>query len=886
MTGQSIAHYKITAKLGEGGMGEVYRATDTKLNREVALKVLPESFAKDPDRMVRFQREAHVLAALNHPNIAAIYGLEDRALVMELVEGQPLAGPLPIDTALNYARQIADALEAAHEKGITHRDLKPANILVTPDGHVKVLDFGLAKAAESTQAPGDPDHSPTLTLAATRMGVIMGTAAYMAPEQARGQQVDKRADIWAFGVVLFEMLTGKRLFGGETVSDTLAWVLTKDLDLAALPADTPPPVRKLLHRCLQRDRKKRLRDIADARLELDEPAPPAQAPAQVRRSRLPWATATVALAAAGALGIGLWRSSRPAATPPMHLSVDLGSDTRLYPFGPNLALSPDGALLAYTSTADDESWRVYLRPLDQSQAKPLAGTESGGHLFFSPDGQWLAFFANRKLKKISIHGGAPINLADTTGDRGGSWGDDGRIVAALGIRAGLSLIPSSGGAPVPLTKTDPKNKQETHRWPQFLPGAKAVLFTSNLTSTFEDASVEVVSVESGQRKTLVRGGFFARYLPGGYLLYLSRNTLFAAPFDLDRLEMTSQPMPILEDVFVNQQEGAAYIGFSRTGTFLYHSGTPGGLNSTIHWLSPDGKSAPLLVKQAMFQHLRFSPEGKSLAVMVNDGAGEEVWVHDQPRDVFTRLSFQAGRKAGLTWNSRGNVILFGTAEGIWWLPSDGSSQPRRLIESGASYPCSISPDDKWLVYFQLNATGIDIYTLPLEWPSPGHPRAGKPEPFLNSPAVEVYPRISPDGRWLAYASNESGVAQVYVRPTPWTSQASTGKWQLSSDGGDLPVWDPAGGLLYYRFKDSLMAVPWSSSGSSFSAGKPRLWSESRLPPNAGRFWSFDMTPGGKRMALIMPFDSQAEQKPLNHLTFRLNFPEEIRRRRAAASPVQ
>jgi len=383
MTGQSIAHYKITAKLGEGGMGEVYRATDTKLNRDVALKILPDSFARDPDRMARFRREAHVLASLNHPNIATVYGIEDRALVMELVEGQPLAGPLPIDTATHYAQQIIGALEAAHEKGITHRDLKPANIMVTPEGRVKVLDFGLAKAAESTQAPGDPDNSPTLTMAATRMGIIMGTAAYMAPEQARGQAVDKRADIWAFGVVLYELLTGNRLFGGETISDTLAEVLKKEIDFTALPKETPPHLRRLLRRCLDRDLKKRLRDIADAWLEPDEPAAPV--PGRPQR-RLPWILVTGILAIALAVtGVMLWRQSLPMDRPLIRFDVELGPDARIgLEAGVSAMLSPDGSRLAFVTADSAGRSRISTRRLDQTESTVLAGTEDVLNFFFSP----------------------------------------------------------------------------------------------------------------------------------------------------------------------------------------------------------------------------------------------------------------------------------------------------------------------------------------------------------------------------------------------------------------------------------------------------------------------------------------------------------------------
>ena len=888
MIGQSIAHYRITAKLGEGGMGEVWRATDTKLNREVALKVLPESFAQDPDRMARFQREAHVLAALNHPNIAAIYGLEDRALVMELVEGKPLTGPLPVDTALHYARQIVEALDAAHEKGITHRDLKPANILVTAEGHVKVLDFGLAKAAEVTAAPGE--NSPTLTLAATRLGVIMGTAGYMAPEQARGQQVDTRADIWAFGVVLFEMLTGKRLFAGETISDTLASVLTREVDFAALPAETPALLKRLLRRCLERDRKKRLRDIADARLDLDEtvsaPDSVAQAPPPSKRSRLPWALASVAVLAACALGFALWRSRQPVAKPLLHLSVDLGADTRLYPFGPNLAFSPDGTRLAYSSTAADGTWRIYLRRLDQPEATALASTESGGHPFFSPDGQWVAFFANRKLQKVSINGGAAITVSDSAADRGGSWGEDGQIVAALGMQSGLSRIPSAGGQPVALTEVDRKKKEDSHRWPQVLPGAKTVLFTAGQNGNFDEANIDVVSLASGQRKTVFRGGYFARYL-SGYLVYVNRNTLFAAPFDLDRLETTAQPVPVLEGLYANLVQGSAYYAFSRAGNFVYHQGKAGGHNATIQWLSRDGVAEPLLAKPGMYYHPRLSPDGKHLALIVNDGYSDEIWVYNLARDAMTRLTFNAGTKSSPVWSPNGKFIFFGNQDGLWCAPADGSSREQRLLQTaGGTFPNSFSPEGNWLTYFQLDTkSNWDIQFVPIEWQPQQPPRAGKPKPFQDTPAVEVFPNVSPDGRWLAYMSTESGVAEIYVRPVPWAGSVAGGKWQISNDRGDLPFWAPGGNVLYYRRDDRIMAVSYSVNGSTFSAGKPQLWSEKSLVPT-GRDANFDLAPDGKRFVVVRTVGDQGELKPINHLTLLLNFSDEIKRRISSAAAGQ
>jgi predicted Ser/Thr protein kinase len=483
-SGTRLGSYEILAPIGAGGMGEVYRAKDAKLDREVAIKVLPAALAQDPERLARFEREAKVLAALNHPNIAQIYGLEQRALVMELVEGETLKGPLPIETALNYAKQIADALEAAHEKGVTHRDLKPANIMITPAGVVKVLDFGLATVTQpSAASEGDPANSPTLTMRATQAGMIMGTAAYMSPEQASGKPVDRRADIWSFGVVLFELLTGRQLFGeGETISHTLADVLRGPIDFDKLPKGTPRSIRDLLRRCLDRDVKNRLQWIGEARVAIDnagkEPEVPAAAVPEPRRRMLAWAIAasTMALIAAVAL-FGWWRATRPVAHPFMYLSVDLGQDAMLGGAGTArgaLILSPDSTRLVYRSRGG-----LSTRLLDQPKATPLAGTEGADDPFFSPDGQWIGFFANGKLKKISVQGGAAVTLCDAPNEHGGNWGEDGKIVFVSNPRTGLSRVSEAGGTPQPLTQLDQQKGETTHRDPQILPGGQAVLFTAS-----------------------------------------------------------------------------------------------------------------------------------------------------------------------------------------------------------------------------------------------------------------------------------------------------------------------------------------------------------------------------------------------------------------------
>src|SRR5580700_8406638 len=545
-TGTRLGTYEILSAIGAGGMGEVYQAHDTKLGRDVAIKVLPEAFAHDPERLSRFQREAKTLAALNHPNIATIYGLEQSNgtsyLVMELVPGDTLAqrikreGAVPVEESLTIGKQIAEALEYAHDHGVIHRDLKPANVKLTPEGKVKVLDFGLAKAFAGDASTEDIGNSPTLSMAATMQGVILGTAAYMSPEQARGKTVDKRTDIWAFGCVLYELLTGKAAFHGEDVTDILAAVVRAEPDWTALPANISPSIRVLLQRCLRKDRRQRTPDAATIRIEIEDAiaAPKdfgaTQAAPVTRgwRERLAWPVAAGVLALIViALGIGfVLRAPKPQL--PMHLSAEIGVDASLFTgFGSSVILSPDGKRLALVASGTDQKQRIYVRSLDQLQATVLSGTENASDPFFSPDGQWLGFFGDGKLKKISVQGGEAVTLGDASNDRGGSWGEDGTIVFAPNTRVALSKVSSAGGTSQPLTTFDKQAGEVTQRWPQVLPGGKAVLFTSSTHGyNYDDAEIVVYSMTSGQRKTLLRGGFYARFLASGYLVYMHGGTLF------------------------------------------------------------------------------------------------------------------------------------------------------------------------------------------------------------------------------------------------------------------------------------------------------------------------------------------------------------------------
>jgi Tol biopolymer transport system component/tRNA A-37 threonylcarbamoyl transferase component Bud32 len=909
--GDKLGHYEVISLLGQGGMGEVYKARDNTLKREVALKVLPASFLRDPDRMGRFQREAEVLASLDHPNIGPIYGIIDsedsRGLVLALIDGPTLAdqialGPLPLDDALSIAKQIVDALEYAHDRGVVHRDLKPANIKITPEGAVKVLDFGLAKVLEDEVAPASDGvlaNSPTLTLGHTRAGMILGTAAYMSPEQAIGRPVDRRSDIFSFGAVLFEMLTGKRAFAGTTPPDLLEAVVKSDPDWTALPAGTPAYLRRLLERALTKDRKQRLQAIGEARIAIANPTRQGgdsldvgqaiSSPAGLRRWLWPVvaAIATLALIVAGVL---LYNATRPAPLRPLirvNIDVDDGTPLTRATAGNMLALSPDGARLALTLRGADGKVRLYTRLLNQSQATPLAGTDNATHPFFSPDNEWVGFFADGKLKKIAVEGGAAVTLCDAPSPIGASWGDDGDIIAALIIGV-LSRVPSAGGTPVPVTKLNPG--ELTHRWPQVLPGSQAVLFTaSTRRGNYDDANIDVISLKTGERKTVAHGGFSPRYIPSstraGHLIYLHQSTLFAVPFDLARLAAAGSPAPILEDVSSGTAAGGDFT-FAKSprgsGMFVYLSGkgtTPG---YSMSWVDRSGKTQPLHAPPGNYFTPRFSRDGKRLAFAIGNGQGDDIWVKDLDRDTPSRLSFLPGQNRWPVWTPDGRNIVFESinpaAPGLYWIHSDGSGEAQRLTDGKATaVPYSFSPDGKRLAFHQLgNGGSADIFTAPVEV-DPGRGgsgvRLGKAELFLGAPFAELYPAFSRDGRWLAYTSTESGAYEVYVRPFPGPG----GRWQISTGGGSFPLWTRDGRELLFETPDNrVMAVDYTANGDSFVAGKPRVWTETRLRPTAP-YSNYDLAPDGKRLAAMVADDASGD-KPPTHLTFLLNFFDELRRR--------
>ena len=903
--GALLGSYEVTAQIGAGGMGEVYQAHDTKLGRNVAIKVLPAAFAHDADRLARFQREAKMLAALNHPNIATIHGLEHsdgtHFLVMELVQGETLAdrvkaGPVPVEEALKIAMQIAEALEAAHEKNIIHRDLKPANAKLTPDGKVKVLDFGLAKAFEGDIEGSDLANSPTLTQAATMQGVILGTAAYMSPEQARGKTVDKRTDIWAFGAVVYELLTAKPTFHGEDITEILASVVKSEPDWTALPANISPSIRILLQRCLRKDRRQRLPDAAAIRIEIEDalavPKDSGATPAaSASRSKLSWVAAAVLSVVATGASFIAYRATRPLERPLMRFTDDLGAEIALSsaPVGPVVAISPDGSRLAYVSRTTDGTPHISVRLLESPKSFVLAGTEGAGGPFFSPDSRWIGFFADNALKKISVDGGAAVILCDTGANpRMGSWGEDGNIFFA-NQRTPVMRVPATGGTPSAATKLDNQNGEVSNRGAQLLPGGEAFLFeASKDNNVWEDATIQVQSVKTGQRKTLVQGGYFGQYIHGsdsaaGYLIYTHGGTLFAAPMDLGRLELTGPAVPVLQDVSGRNSNGMAQIGFTVSGTLVYIAGSGTALQS-LAWLDAAGNTQSLPAAPGSdYVFPRISPDGTRIAMLVMNASGFNIWVYEWGQDRMTRLTFfRAIGGYPPIWAPDGKHIGFvlGSSElsgsGIYWMRSDGAGEPQQLVSGQNLVPDSFSPNGKRLAYFKLGPD-YGIWTVPLDLGDPEHPKAGKPELFLGSKSVIQSAAFSPDGRWMAYSSSRSGLFELFVRPFPGPG----GQWQVSSNSGRHPIWSRDGRALFYeggKDGNELMAAPYTVKGDSFDAGQPRLWSQKPLSvaPN-----SFDVAPDGKRALVVIPAPGAASAERPTHVTFLLNFADELRRRTAA-----
>jgi serine/threonine protein kinase/WD40 repeat protein len=830
-SGTRLGPYDVTALLGAGGMGEVYKARDTKLNRDVALKILPEAFATDPERLARFKREAQVLASLNHPNIAAIYGFEDsgsaHALVLELIEGPTLAdriakGAIPLDEALSIAKQIAAALEAAHEQGIIHRDLKPANIKVRDDGTVKVLDFGLAKATEPTSAIGPIlTNSPTITTPAlmTGVGTLLGTAAYMSPEQAKGRPADKRSDVWAFGCVLYETLTGTRAFAGEDVSETLAAVLRAQPDWAALPKNTPILIRLMLRRALEKDRKSRLADIADAQLDIDDAAREpdgivSASPSVSSRRDVAWATATLAFVLMSvALGLRLFVVA-PAQPSTVRFTVTPPNDTPfILP-----AVSPDGHRIAFVAQTTEGVSTVFVRDVDAIAPHSLKGTERAiGSVFWAPDGRWVAFFADGKLKKIQVDGGSPVTICDRLRVTGGTWNPNG-IILVPG-RAGIDRVSAEGGEPTPATIVGAN--EALHGFPFFLPDGRHFLYIA-----VEKVAPEVLpmrrvfvgSLGSNDRTpllTLAAGGDDAVNVTyaAGFLFRVRAGALVAHPFDVARLTPPGEAVPIANAVQTQYSVGAFSV--SSSGVLVYQPADTASNDLRLIWHDRAGKQLSVLGAPGSYANVELSPDEKRLALSIVDDASHsrDIWIFDLTRGVRTRFTFDPADERSTIWSTDGGHITFNIGHtpsfDLFQKAANGAGSVEPLLRDGLSKdPMSWSPDGRFLVYRVTGPSRTnDLWVLPIFGDR-------KPYPLVATPFDENYARFSPNGHWLAYASDESGRSEVYVTAFP-----SGGKWQVSINGGSFPRWRGDGAEIYYLAPDgAVTAVHVQGNTTSFEVG--------------------------------------------------------------------
>ncbi|MDA2934797.1 protein kinase [Acidobacteria bacterium AH-259-D05] len=857
MIGTTLSHYKVIEKIGQGGMGEVYRAKDTNLSREVAIKVLPEQFTQDPQRLARFEREAKLLASLNHPAIAAIYSFEHsddiHFLVLELVEGETLAervakGPLPVEEALEVCRQIAEGVEAAHEKGVIHRDLKPANVKVTPEGKVKILDFGLAKAFESEVPVTDISQSPTLTEEMTRAGVILGTAAYMSPEQARGKPVDKRADIFALGAVLYELLTGKRVFEGETITETIAAVLKSEPDWEGLPENTPSIIRFLLNQCLEKDAHERLQHVGDARIQiknaLKEPATTspigvigAVQPAHWK-SVIRWSLASLVVGTIIA-SLAVWNLKPQLTSAPQSIRryrISPLPNTRLGGAGAGnyLTLSSDGRYLVYIAV-DSEGRQLYLQSLDSFEPTVLPGTEGAHHPFFSPDGRWVAFFADGKLKKVLLSGGSTITVTEAGKvHHGGTWGSDGRIIFGQSNDV-LMQVPDSGGAPEALSTFE--EGETDHLWPELLPGGKALLFTI-FRGDLASSRIAVLSLETKERRILLdEQAYNARYAPTGHIIYARGGTLMAVPFDVQQLEVVGTPVPILENVSY-RGGGAVDFSFSREGSLVYISG----VNNTLVWLDREGRTFPVTeTKRQTWGEPRLSPDGQHLALTDRDG-GPNIWIYEMARGIFTPINVE-GSNQNPVWTPDGKRLTFSSGPSgrsdIFWMPADGSGDAEQLTTSEElQTPTSWSPDGV-LAYSEGTVSESDIWTLSLE-------DERSPQSFLATRFSEKQPVFSPDGRWIAFTSDQSGRDEIYVKSYP----DEGGITSISTDGGNQPVWARNGRELFYRDENKVMVVPIIQTEPTFQAETPRLLVEGPLYYAFVLTSQYDISPDGKRFVMV------------------------------------
>ncbi len=875
--GTKLGPYEIQGPLGAGGMGEVYRARDTRLERTVAIKVLPAHLSSDLDLKHRLEREARAISSLNHPHICTLYDIGTQEgvdfLVMEYLEGETLAdrlrkGALPIEKALNVGIEITDALDKAHHQGIVHRDLKPGNIMLTNSG-AKLMDFGLAKPAQAAFMAPASMGTPTLSNRLTAKGAIVGTFQYMSPEQLEGKDADARSDIFALGAVLYEMATGKPAFSGKTPASIVAAILASDPPpITALQPASPPGLDRLIRTALTKNPDERWQNAADVKLHLKwiaEGAPLVQTSGRVRRAeRLGWAVVGLLI---GSLlgGFSAWRltQSKQHSSSFLRLSIKLPPEE---PFefgiqGP-IALSRDGKFVAYVGQNRDGS-QLYLRSLREGQPAAVPGTENALGPFFSPDGQWLAFFSNGKLKKVPVGGGTAVTVTDGDPGQGGSWGQDGTILLSPAPGFGVYKLVAGGRVPQSVTKLGPG--EGGHVFPELLPDGKAFLFTIEVSGRpFDEARIAVQSLETGLRKILVEGGTFARYA-SGYVLYVRSGDLFATPFDARKLDITGPAIPIARRVGISPGDGAAAYAVSQEGTLVYATESSTFWGGTLVWVDRGGKATELPMPHRGYYSPRIAPDGRRISVDLG-GANDDVWTYDVERGTLTRLTFVEENLAPIL-TPDGKRITFshhdpGGAPNLYWMPSDGSGAKERLTTSDAGQLAqSWSPDGKALVFTENGvSTGRDLWVLPMD-------DKRIPMPWLRTPFSEWGAAFSPDGRWLAYVSDETGRSEVYVRPYSGTGE----KLQISRDGGTEPQWAHNGHELFYRDGEKMMVVS-VETGPRFHAGKPRLLFEGPYQASPVNNANYDVAPGDQRFLMV----KRQAKPPLTHLELILGWPEETK----------
>jgi serine/threonine protein kinase/Tol biopolymer transport system component len=886
LPGRRLGPYEILTAIGAGGMGEVYKARDTRLDRIVAIKVLPAHLADRAELRERLDREAKTIASLNHPHICTLYdtGHQDEIdfLVMEYLEGETLAqrlqkGPLPIQQVLQFAVEIADALDKAHRKGITHRDLKPGNIILTKTG-AKLLDFGLAKLRQE-EAPATPfSELPTVNNAITAEGTILGTLQYMAPEQVEGKEVDARTDIFAFGVVVYEMATGKKAFEGKSQASLMAKILETDPPpMTSLTPMTPPALNHVVKRCIEKDPDERwqsakdiceqLRWISDSGSQAAMLAP--AVPEQRSKTHIAWVTAAVAIAVAVVAIAALYLRRTPPSAEKQAIRFTVGPPAKgSFPTGlfadSDFSVSPDGTKLAFVSSGASGARQLWIRALNSVEPQAVPGTENGILPFWSPDSRFLGFFSDGKLKKVSLSGGTAETLAEAP-QTGGSWSREGVILFESG--SGIARVAESGGAVTPVTTLDASELFDFNTDPQFLPDGKHFLYYASGAKP-ENKGIYVASLDSKERKLLLNVNSRPAYVSPGYLLFSRQGTLMAQPFDADRLQLSGEAVPVADDVLYNPFGSAAIFTASDTGVLAYRGGS-GAIPKSLTWVSRDGKEQSIPAPPHNYVFPRISPDGQRIAAGIEERESQ-IWIYDISRGALAHLTYEASPNVDPVWTPDGKRIVFkGKGSRLYWQPADGSGSVEELATGDLSpnaVPLSVSPDGQELAFSEERLTR-SIYILSF--------KDRTPRPFDQSPSYESSPQFSPDGHWIAYQSNESGRMEVYVRPYPGPG----GKFQISTEGGAEPIWNPKGRELFYRDGQKMMAVEYTAPQAAFSASKPKVLFEGPYMLSPRSTPDYDVSPDGQRFLML----KATEQSP-GQITVVLNWTEELKQKVPAGKP--